>query len=109
MEVQYLQSTTTTCSHIPRHVGFDIASVASVPMETVDYSNVDDTAKLHLVAAVLDYSSRMRVFAWADQFNRNVVIDSIGTVRPDLKSPVQKDPNLSRDLTKVPTRWLPSR
>jgi len=70
---------------------------------SVHYINVADTAKLHLAAAVLDDSlENKRIFAFADQFNWNDVVDSIGRVRPDLKLTVQKDPGLGRDLTKSP-------
>ena len=69
------------------------------------YINVTDTARLHLAAAVLDGSLvSQRIFAFANEFNWNDVIDLIQEVRPDLKLTMQKDPSLGRDLTKVPKK-----
>ena len=67
------------------------------------FVNADDTARLHLAAAVLDESlSDQRIFAFADQFNWNDVIDSMARIRPDKKLSVERDPSLGRDLTQVP-------
>lgn len=67
------------------------------------FINTTDAARLHLAAAVLDSSlSNQRIFGFADEFNWNDIADMIERVRPDLKMNVTRNPNLGRDLTKVP-------
>lgn len=60
-----------------------------------------DDARLHLIAAVMDEDLKNeRIFAFADTFTGNEVIDVISKLRPEAK--LEKDPKEGRDISKVP-------
>lgn len=68
------------------------------------FVDVVDDARLHLIAAVLDEElNDERVFAFAEPFNLNDLIEALNKAKPDAElTHLKVDPSEPRDLSKVP-------
>ncbi|KAK3058389.1 hypothetical protein LTS18_011402, partial [Coniosporium uncinatum] len=92
-------SVSSTGSWVPTVYKGGLDSLKDFPPQY--YINVTDDARLHVAAAVLEPIEGERVFAFAEPYNWNDIMDAIKKAKPDFK--VQHIPQ-DKDLSKVDTK-----